>query len=123
MEHHLKKLRRLQRLARLLDSSWGIPGTRVRFGADALLGLIPGGGDAVGLALSGYIVWQAWQLGVSRPTLTRMIANVGLDTLVGAVPALGDLFDVAFKCNIRNLKLLEADVSAMPPGIPAVPVT
>src|SRR5437870_13044557 len=101
-------LRRLNALARLLDSSWEIPGTRFRFGLDALVGLIPGIGDAIGAVLASYIVWEARRLGVSKWVLTRMIANVGIDALVGAVPAVGDFFDAAFKANIRNLRLLEA---------------
>lgn len=100
-------------LARLLDTAVGIPGTKIRFGVDALLGLIPGAGDAVSAALSGYIILAAARIGASRPVLLRMIGNVVVDTLVGAIPVLGDLFDVAFRANIRNVALLER-VSADP---------
>jgi hypothetical protein len=110
MMHAQDKLSRLRGLARLLDTSLQIPGTRFQFGLDALLGLVPGIGDAVGALLSFYIVSEARRLGVSKRTLLRMSANVGIDTLVGAVPALGDLFDAGFKANIRNVALLEADL-------------
>lgn len=94
-------------LARVLDTAVGIPGTKFRVGLDALLGLIPGAGDAVGAALSGYIILAAARAGAPRAVLLRMVGNVAVDTLVGAVPVLGDLFDVAFKANARNVRLLE----------------
>jgi hypothetical protein len=109
--HPQQTLRRLARLARLLDARWGIPGTPWRFGLDGLLGLIPGAGDVAGAALSAYIVWEAHRLGASKLTIARMIANVGIEALIGVVPVLGDLFDVAFKANIRNLRLLESDAA------------
>src|SRR5687767_2988259 len=102
----------LRRLAQLLDSSWGIPGTRWRIGLDALLGLVPGLGDAAGLIMAVYIIARAKGLGASKSTLVRMSVNVGIDALVGAVPALGDLFDAAFKANVRNIRLLEKDLAS-----------
>lgn len=107
-------VQRIRALARLLDSTWTVPGTQFRFGLDAVVGLIPGIGDAAGMILSSYIVWEARRLGVSRWVLARMMANVGIDTLVGAVPALGDIFDAAFKGNMRNIRLLEAALSRLP---------
>ncbi len=98
--------RRLARTARLLDSSIRLPGG-YRIGWDGLIGLIPGFGDLVGLALSGWILFGAARLGVSRATLARMGLNVGLEALVGTVPVLGDLFDFAFKANERNVRLAE----------------
>jgi hypothetical protein len=95
-------------MSRLLDSAFLIPGTRYRFGFDALVGLVPGLGDAVGAVFSGYIILQASRLGAPRSVVTRMIANVAVDTLVGAIPLLGDLFDVAWKSNLRNVALLES---------------
>src|SRR5690606_29030914 len=92
---------------RLLDTSLGIPGTKIRFGLDPLLGLIPGGGDLVSLLMSGYVLHQARRLGLPRHLMTRMIMNVGIDAVAGAVPLVGDLFDVAFKANVRNMKLIE----------------
>lgn len=94
-------------LARVLDTAIGIPGTKLRVGLDALLGLIPGAGDAVSAALSGYIILAAARAGASRPVLVRMIGNVVLDTIVGSIPIVGDLFDVAFRANSRNVALLE----------------
>lgn len=94
-------------LGRILDTAVGIPGTRLRVGLDAILGLIPGAGDALSAALSGYIILAAARAGASKPVLLRMVGNVVLDTVVGAVPVLGDLFDVAFKSNARNVALLE----------------
>lgn len=100
-------LRRLRGLARLLDSSFRIPGTRMRGGLDPLLGLIPGVGDAVGAAMSLYLVAEAARLGVSRAVLARMIGNVALESAVGLVPLLGDAFDFYYKANRRNIRLLE----------------
>ena len=98
-------------LARVLDSAAGIPGTKLRVGLDPLLGLIPGAGDLVGAALSGYIVLTGVQLGASRTVVLRMLANVALDTLVGTVPVLGDLFDAGWKSNVRNVALIERHVA------------
>jgi hypothetical protein len=101
------QLERLRTLSRLLDNAFVIPGTRYRFGFDGLIGLVPGLGDAVSAVFSGYIILQASRLGAPRSVVTRMIANVALDTLVGWVPILGDIFDVAWKANLRNVALLE----------------
>jgi Domain of unknown function (DUF4112) len=102
-----RELERLKRLSRLLDSAIAIPGTRYRFGLDAIVGLVPGIGDAIGAIFSIYIIFQAARLGASKAVLARMIGNVGVDTIVGEIPLLGDLFDVGFQANIRNLSLLE----------------
>ena len=98
---------RSRALARVLDSAVGIPGTRIRMGLDAILGLIPGAGDMVGATLSGYIVLAAVRAGASRAVLLRMIGNIAIDTVIGSVPLLGDLFDVGFKANMRNAAILE----------------
>ena len=99
---------RLRTLARLLDTAFQVPGTRYRFGIDAIIGLVPGIGDAVGAIFSMFIVFQAARMGVSQATLMRMLGNVALDTIVGEVPLLGDLFDAGWKSNIRNIGLLES---------------
>jgi hypothetical protein len=104
-------LRRLERLAIVLDSAIVIPGTRFRFGADAILGLFPGGGDVVGAALSGYIIVAAARLGVPAAALMRMIANVIADTALGAIPVAGDLFDAYWKANLRNIEILREHVT------------
>ena len=98
----------LEWLAWLLDSSIRIPGINFRIGVDALIGLVPGLGDMVGVLLSSYIVGQAWQLGVPKSTLARMGFNVLLEGVAGSVPVLGDLFDAAWKANQRNVRLLHA---------------
>lgn len=105
--HQPPQVERLRALSRLLDSAFVIPGTRYRFGLDALIGLVPGLGDAVSAVFSGYLILQASRLGAPRSVVNRMIANVALDTAVGWVPLLGDLFDVAWKSNNRNMALLE----------------
>ncbi|HEX6977924.1 MAG TPA: DUF4112 domain-containing protein [Alphaproteobacteria bacterium] len=99
-------LRRLERLAWALDASVGMPGTRFRFGLDALLGLVPGIGDVAGAALSAYIVYEGWRLGVPAPALARMIANVAFETVLGSVPVAGDVFDAWWKANLRNIRIL-----------------
>ena len=84
-----------------------MPGTSLRFGLDPVLGLAPGLGDAVGALLAAWILIEAIRLGVSRATLGRMAANIVLDALIGAVPLLGDVFDVVWKANLKNVELLE----------------
>jgi hypothetical protein len=101
------ELERLKRLSRVLDSAIGIPGTRYRFGLDAIVGLVPGIGDAIGAVFSLYIIFQAARLGASKASIARMVGNVAVDTIVGEIPLLGDIFDVGFQSNIRNLSLLE----------------
>lgn len=94
-------------LARLLDAAVQVPGTRVRVGLDPILGLVPGLGDVAGAGLAGYSVLLAARLGAPRSVVLRMLGNVAVDTLVGTVPFLGDLFDVGWKANLRNVALLE----------------
>jgi hypothetical protein len=101
------RLARLRWMARLMDAQFGLPGTRFRFGVDALIGLAPGVGDVVTGLLSLYVVWEAWRLGAPNPLLARMLGNVAIEVVGGAIPVLGDLFDAAFKANLRNVALLE----------------
>lgn len=102
-------IRRLQGLARFLDSAMPIPGTQARFGADAIIGLIPGIGDLLTSLLSAYIVLQAIRLGASGKTVAMMVGNIILDFAVGAIPAVGDVADFFFKSNQRNLQLMAKD--------------
>jgi len=102
-----RTLRELKSLSWVMDTAIQIPGTRIRLGADSLLGLIPGGGDAAGMLVSAYLLYRASQLGVSRGTLLRMAGNMLLDAAVGTIPIAGDVFDVFFKANRRNVRLLE----------------
>jgi hypothetical protein len=99
--------RRLQRFAWLLDNSIPLPGTRFRIGLDAILGLVPGLGDVLGVLLSTYIVREAARLGAPRSVLTHMAWNVAVEGVVGMVPFLGDVFDAVWKANQRNYALLE----------------
>jgi hypothetical protein len=100
------RLRRMRGLARLMDMALRIPGTRFSFGADSVIGLIPGVGDFAGAAISLYIVNEARRLGVPNDKLLKMLLNIGFDTAAGSVPLVGDLFDVYFKSNRRNLELV-----------------
>jgi hypothetical protein len=97
----------LDTLARLLDDAFAIPGTNWRFGLDAIVGLIPGIGDLITSIFSFLIVFAAWQRGLPRVTIARMVANIAVDTLVGAMPIVGDLFDAAWKSNKKNVALLK----------------
>ncbi|MEL7536378.1 MAG: DUF4112 domain-containing protein [Pseudomonadota bacterium] len=101
-------VRRLDRLAWLLDASLPIPFTRYRFGLDSLIGLVPVVGDALGALLSTSIVVGAWRLGAPWRVLLPMIGNVFIETIVGAVPIVGDLFDIGYKANRRNVARLIA---------------
>ena len=102
----------VSRFAYWLDAGIRIPGTSLRFGLDPILGLIPGAGDAAGAVLAGWILIEAVRLGASRATLLRIAGNVALDAGLGAVPLLGDIFDFAWKANLRNVTLLERHLTA-----------
>src|SRR6267143_914176 len=102
----------VSKLAYWLDAGIRIPGTSLRFGLDPILGLIPGFGDAAGAILAGWILVEAVRLGASRATVIRIAGNVTLDAAVGAVPLVGDIFDFAWKANLRNVALLERHLAA-----------
>lgn len=95
-------------MARIMDGLFEIPGTRIRVGLDPLLGLVPGGGDAVSWVVSLHLVWAGWRLGATPSTLVRMAGHLVLDAALGIIPLLGDLFDVVWRANDRNLRILEA---------------
>jgi len=101
------QLARMRMLTRLFDELVRVPGTRLSIGLDAIVGLLPGGGDLVGGAVSAYAILVAARLGAPPAVVLRMGLNILLDTLVGAVPLLGDLFDAGWKANRKNLDLLE----------------
>lgn len=105
------RLARLRKLAWLVDGAFRLPGTKFRFGLNSLIGLTPAAGDAVLAGLSLYIVYEAHRLGVPRDKLARMIRNVGIEAAAGAVPILGDLFDMGFKANLRNLAIIESHIA------------
>jgi hypothetical protein len=101
------RLESLRSLARALDAAIVIPGTRIRVGLDPLLGLLPGIGDIAAAVIAAYTVLVAWRLGAPPSVLARLVGNVAFDALLGSVPILGDLADVAFRANSRNVRLLE----------------
>src|SRR3984893_11566 len=96
----------LDYIASLLDDMFRVPGTQIRFGLDFLIGWIPGVGDAVAGVASLVIIISAWRRGAALVTLGRMITNVVLETLMGAIPVAGDAFHVVWKANRRNYRLL-----------------
>ena len=97
---------RVERMERLLERAFVVPGMRREVGLDAIVGLVPVAGDVVSALLGLYIVWEARNLGMSKFKLARMIGNVAFDTAVGAVPVAGDVFDFLFRSNSRNLKMI-----------------
>ena len=107
----------LQLLAKLMDSVFEIPGLRLRFGLDAILGLLPGFGDLATSLVSLYILREAHRRGVSRLTLTRMAFNILVDWLIGSIPLAGDAFDVYWKSNQRNVELLLQHEVTQAPGL------
>jgi len=100
------RIARIDSLAALMDTAFLVPGTNIRFGLDALIGLVPGIGDAVTTLISLYIIKEARALGAPRLLVWRMLANVAVDGFVGAVPLVGDAFDVVWRANRRNMALL-----------------
>lgn len=104
----IAKLERLRYLSNLWDNALGVPGTKLRVGIESIVGLLPVGGDLIGLLLSCYILFDAIQFDLPKTILLRMVANIIIDAIVGVVPFFGDLFDTAWKANTRNVDLLEA---------------
>jgi len=105
----------LRKWATLLDAAFQVPGTKLRFGLDAIIGLIPGAGDIGTAFFSVMMLLHAVRLKVPKVVIGRMLLNAGLDMLVGTVPVLGDLFDAGYKANLRNMALLERHAH---PGVP-----
>ncbi|MGI4744799.1 MAG: DUF4112 domain-containing protein [Janthinobacterium lividum] len=103
-----RRLARVRRLAWLLDAAVKVPGTKFRFGLNTVVGAAPGVGDAAMAAVSLYIVYEAYQLGLPKQQIARMVGNVAVEAVAGSVPILGDLFDAAFKANLRNIALIDA---------------
>ena len=98
--------RRIEGMEKLLERGFTLPGTKQVFGLDVILDLIPGVGTSVGAVMGLYMAWEARNLGMSKWQVTRMAANVGVDTLIGAIPLVGDLFDFAFRSNSMNLRII-----------------
>lgn len=103
----IKTLKRIRKIATLLDSAIGIPGTKFRIGLDPILGLIPGGGDLITAGISAYMIYLATRFGLKKEEIGKMIGNVAIETVLGSVPLAGDIFDAYFKANLRNLEILE----------------
>ena len=104
----------LRKWAVLLDSAFQVPGTKMRFGLDPVVGLIPGAGDLVTGFFAVMILLHSVRLKIPKVVIARMMLHTGIDMLAGAVPILGDLFDAGFKANLRNLTLLERHAA---PGV------
>jgi hypothetical protein len=97
---------RLEALGRLMDGAFVLPGTNIRLGLDAIIGLVPVAGDVISGLVSSYLIWEARQLGASRWLIARMMGNTLLDTTIGAIPLVGDAFDLLFRANMKNMALL-----------------
>ncbi len=108
-----RRIARLERLADTLDSSFRIPGTQIRFGWDSVLGLLPGVGDAAALAPALWLLVEGRRMGARRRTLVRMAVNTAVDAAVGTVPVIGDIFDIGFKSNRRNITLLKRELGVV----------
>lgn len=93
-------------IARLMDTAFVVPGTNIRFGLDPLIGLVPGLGDTLGSLVSVFLILQSARYGVPKVVLARMAMNVMANTVVGAIPVVGDAFSVYFKSNVKNYELL-----------------
>ena len=101
------ELKSVEILAKLMDSQFQIPGTKIRFGLNPLIGLVPGLGDFAGFLVSGYMILMCARNGASGFLLARMTLNILIDALIGSVPLIGDVFDFAYKANKRNLNLMQ----------------
>lgn len=105
-EKQHKVIRQMNLLAKLMDNQFRIPGTEFRFGLDAVIGLVPGAGDFIGLLISFYMLTMLAKNGASGFVLARMVVNIAIDASIGSIPVAGDLFDFVFKANQRNMKLM-----------------
>jgi hypothetical protein len=104
--HQHKALKQMDMLAKLMDGQFRVPGTEIRFGLDAIIGLIPGAGDFSTFLISAYMLTVLAKNGASGFVLSRMVLNIVIDALIGSIPVAGDLFDFVFKANQRNMKLM-----------------
>jgi hypothetical protein len=107
-DHYSKRaaIDRLDALSKLFDTAFLVPGTNIRFGIESIMRLVPGIGDAAASALSCYLLYEAHRLDVPKSVFARMAANVAIEGVIGAVPLVGDLFDVGFRANRRNVRIL-----------------
>jgi Domain of unknown function (DUF4112) len=107
---------RVEALELLLERSFHIPGTKIPVGLDSIVGLVPILGDIVTAAMGAYMVWEARNLGMSKFQLMRMAANVGIDTALGAIPVAGDAFDLLWRSNSKNLRIIKRHLDKHHPG-------
>ncbi|HEX4873654.1 MAG TPA: DUF4112 domain-containing protein [Sphingorhabdus sp.] len=107
---------RVEAMEQLLERSFHIPGTKIPFGLDSVVGLVPVLGDIVTAAMGAYMVWEARNLGMSKWQLMRMTANVGIDTALGAIPLVGDAFDFVWRSNSKNLRIIKKHLDKHHPG-------
>ena len=110
-------LRRIEAMEHLLERSLTIPGTTRKVGLDAVVGLVPVVGDLVAAVLGAYIVWEASNLGLPKWKLWRMAGNIAIDTAFGAIPLVGDAFDLLFRSNTRNLRIVKRHLAKHSPVI------
>jgi hypothetical protein len=110
-----QRLKRLEAIAKLLDIAFVLPGTKIRYGIDGIIGLIPVVGDVIATALSLWLVREARALGAPWHVTARMLGNVAIQGVIGTVPVAGDAFDVLFRANIRNVRLLQRWMEKQPP--------
>jgi hypothetical protein len=113
---------RIEALARLMDGAFVLPGTNIRLGLDAIIGLVPVAGDFIAALVSSYLIWEARRLGAPKWLIARMMGNMLLDTTIGAIPVLGDAFDVMFRANMKNMGLLRRHMAKRGLVSPAGPV-
>lgn len=107
---------RVEALEKLLERSFVIPGTKIPFGLDFVVGLVPVIGDLITAAMGAYMVWEARNLGMSKWQLMRMTANIGIDTALGAIPLVGDAFDFIWRSNSKNLRIIHKHLDKHHPG-------
>ena len=100
------RVQQIESLAKLMDSQFPLPGTKLNVGIDTIIGLIPGIGDTLSLSIAGYIVYQSSQLGIGPQRLMQMIINIFIDWLIGLIPIIGDFFDIGWKGNLKNAAIL-----------------
>lgn len=104
-------LEHLNRLASALDNRFRLPGTQIWFGWDTILGLVPGVGDTVTLAPAAWMIWRGHKRGVRKRALAKMISNTSLDYVIGLVPLIGDIFDIGFKSNLKNIDIMRDEIA------------
>src|SRR5262245_28196715 len=117
-----RSVARLEALAKLMDGAFMLPGTNIRMGVDALIGLVPVAGDMISGLISSYLIWEARQLGAPRWLVARMVVNTLIDTTIGAIPIVGDAFDIMFRANMKNMALLRRYMEKRGLTPPARPV-